>query len=57
MNTAEASALLAILKLADSTRKGDYRAYERYKKAIAAIGLNREEYEQAIRRLAKALNV
>lgn len=41
----------------DSPSKGDYRVYSMYKGRIDSMGLTPAQYEEAIKRLAKALRV
>jgi pantothenate kinase len=57
MNTSQAQTVLSILKQADVVKGGDYRAYERLKRQLQIAALRPDEYESAIRRLAKALGV
>ena len=57
MTTQQAATVLSVLKRADSERRGDYRVYERLKAMLAGIGLKPDEYESAVRRLARALNI
>lgn len=57
MTTQQAATVLSVLKRADSERRGDWRAYERLKSALANIGLRPDEYESAVRRLARALHI
>lgn len=57
MNTTQAVHLLKIITRAESQRKGDYRVYESLKQEIEGMGLSCDEYEKAIRNLAKKLRV
>lgn len=57
MNTTQAVHLLKIITRAESQRKGDYRVYESLKQEIEGMGLSCDEYEKAIKNLAKKLRV
>lgn len=57
MNTHQLLELSRILQKAETARKADYRTYERLKKEVDALTLRPNEYDSAIRKLAKALGV
>lgn len=57
MTTAQLLTLQNIISQAEHERRHDYRAYERIKSKLAALGLRPDEFEQAVRRVAKALGV
>lgn len=46
-----------IINEAKRAPKGDYRRYEMYKRRIEALYLTPTEYEDAIKRLSRALGV
>lgn len=55
MNTAEALQLQQIMREAERERGRGDRAYEKFKRRIAALNLRADEYESAVRKLATAL--
>lgn len=46
-----------IIREAKKAPKGDYRRYEMYKRRIETLNLSPVEYEDAVKRLSKALGV
>lgn len=54
--TAE-EAINNILAYAKTARKGDYQMYKFYKDLISDVAVDRNQYEQAIRKLADILHI